>query len=134
MKRIIVIVIAVVAVLGGLVWFNKTNSSNTATTAPSQTFASVQQAVAGGAKLYDVRTAEEYAAGHFAGATNWSLQDIQAGTLPDVAKDTKIYVYCHSGNRSGQSTTLLKAAGYTNVTDLHGLTDVEAIGGTLAAQ
>ena len=56
---------------------------------------------------------------------------MQAGKLPDVAKDTKIYVYCHSGNRSGQATTILKNAGYTNVIDLHGLADVQTIGGKI---
>ena len=75
-------------------------------------FSTVQNDVAAGAKLYDVRTSQEYTSGHFADAANWSLQDMQAGKLPDVAKDTKIYVYCRSGNRSGQATTILKNAGY----------------------
>lgn len=136
MKRLVVIIIAVVAVFGGVVWLssNKNSSMNGATTASAtQTeFDKVQQAVAGGAKLYDVRTAEEFSAGHFANATNWSLQDLQAGKFPDVAKDTKIYVYCRSGNRSGQSTALLQQAGYTNVTDLHGIANVESLGGKLA--
>jgi rhodanese-related sulfurtransferase len=87
--------------------------------------------VKNGAHLYDVRTADEYKSGHFAGALNWSLQDMQAGKLPGVAKDAKIYVYCHSGNRSGQATTILAQSGYTNVTDLHGISAVESIGGKL---
>lgn len=123
MKRLVVIIVAVVAVFGGVVWLssNKNTSMNGSTnTAASQTeFDKVQQAVAGGAKLYDVRTAEEFSSGHFQNAENWPLQNLQAGSYPNVAKDTKIYVYCHSGNRSGQSTELLKQAGYTNVTDLH---------------
>ncbi len=85
----------------------------------------------GNAVLYDVRTADEFASGHFAQAINFPLQTMQSGTLPDVAKNTKIYVYCRSGNRSGQATDLLIKAGYSNITDLKGLTDVEAIGGTL---
>ena len=90
-----------------------------------------EEAVASGAKLYDVRTADEFASGHFAKAENWSLQDMQAGKMPTVAKDTKIYVYCHSGNRSSQSAALLQQAGYTNVTDLHGVANVESLGGKL---
>ncbi len=128
MKQVLIWMAAIIALVGGLVWLGQSNKQQTAA---DVTFASVTSDLGGGAKLYDVRTADEYKAGHFAGAINWSLQDMQAGKLPDVAKDTKIYLYCHSGNRSSQTTTLLKNAGYTNVTDLHGLPDVKAIGGTL---
>lgn len=131
MKKVVIWVGIIVAMFGGLIWFNQSNKNDAA---PSTTFAAVTQDVKNGAKLYDVRTADEYKAGHFAGASNWSLQDMQAGKLPDVAKDSKIYVYFHSGNRSGQATTILKNAGYTNVSDLHGLPNVEAIGGTLLTE
>lgn len=133
MKRIVILTAIVVALVGGVVWFGASNSSKTNTT-QALTFVTVQQDITAGAKFYDVRTVDEYKAGHFAGALNWSLQHMQAGSMPDVAKDTKIFVYCHSGNRSGQATTLLRAAGYTNVIDLHGLANVEAIGGTLLTQ
>ncbi len=128
MKKVVIWVGIIVAMFGGLTWFSQ---SNTKDAAPSTTFATVTQDVINGAKLYDVRNTDEYKAGHFAGATNWSLQDMQASKLPDVAIDTKIYVYCHSGNRSGQATTILKNAGYTNVIDLHGLADVQTIGGKI---
>jgi len=128
-KKIIILVIVAIGIFVGLVFLSRPGSNDSQT--PALTYANVQQDVTGGAKLYDVRTADEYEAGHFAGAINWSLQDIQAGAYPDVAKDTKIFVYCRSGNRSGEATTLLKNAGYTNVTDLEGLANVEAIGGTL---
>lgn len=133
MKRIIILVAITIAIFGGIIWFGASNNSKTSTT-KALTFATVQQDITAGAKLYDVRTADEYNAGHFAGALNWPLQNMQAGSLPDVVKDTKIFVYCHSGNRSGQATALLKSAGYTNITDLHGLTSVEAIGGKLLTQ
>ncbi len=94
-------------------------------------FSAVQNNVSAGAKLYDVRTSQEYEAGHFANAENWSLQDMQAGKLPNVAKDTKLYVYCQSGNRSTQATKLLVDAGFTDVVDLGGLQDVQASGGKL---
>ena len=131
MKKVVIWVGIIVAMFGGLIWFNQSNKNDAA---PSTTFAAVTQDVKNGAKLYDVRTADEYKAGHFAGASNWSLQDMQAGKLPDVAKDTKVYVYCRSGNRSGQATTILKNAGYINITDLHGLPDVQAMGGKLITE
>lgn len=125
------IIIAIIGVFGVFLWFTRGSQP---VAAPSLTFATVQTDVQGGARLYDVRTADEYKTGHFASALNWSLIDMQAGKLPDVPKNTKIYVYCHSGNRSSQAKTILTSAGYTNVTDLHGLPDVEAIGGKLVTQ
>ena len=79
--------------------------------------------------LIDVRTPEEYKAGHFEKAINFDSVDIDAGKTPQVAKDAKIYVYCRSGNRSAASTAKLKAAGFTNIIDLGGLEDVKTIGG-----
>ncbi len=94
-------------------------------------FALIQSNINDGAQLLDVRTAEEFDSGHFAGAINLDVEDIIAGKLPDAAKDAQLYVYCRSGNRSAQAVSLLKQAGFTNITDLGGLTDVESIGGTL---
>ena len=94
-------------------------------------FAVIQSKIKDGAQLLDVRTAEEFDSGHFAGAINLDVEDIIAGKLPDAAKDALLYVYCRSGNRSAQAVSLLKQAGFTNITDLGGLTDVESIGGTL---
>ena len=94
-------------------------------------FAVIQSKINNGSQLLDVRTAEEFDSGHFAGAINLDVEDIIAGKLPDAAKDTQLYVYCRSGNRSAQAVSLLKQAGFTNITDLGGLTDVESIGGTL---
>ena len=94
-------------------------------------FAVIQSKIKDRAQLLDVRTAEEFDSGHFAGAINLDVEDIIAGKLPDAAKDAQLYVYCRSGNRSAQAVSLLKQAGFTNITDLGGLTDVESIGGTL---
>ncbi|MBL8122352.1 rhodanese-like domain-containing protein [Candidatus Saccharibacteria bacterium] len=139
MKKGVLIVIVAVALFSGLVWLNKSDSSGSNQAAkvaskPALTFTSVQKAVQNGAKFYDVRTPDEYKTGHFAAATNWSLQEMQANELPDVPKDTQLYVYCRSGNRSGQATAILEKAGFTKVTDLHGLSDVEKIGGKLITE
>lgn len=83
------------------------------------------------AALLDVRTPEEYSQGHFEGAELLSLQAIEQGELPSASKDTTLYVYCRSGSRSSQAARLLKEAGYGDVVDLGGLTDVEKLGGTL---
>lgn len=137
MNRYLVVLIAVVAVgllAGGFFIKNSQDNKGVAgvTTAVSASrFEQIQQEIKNGAKFYDVRTLEEFTAGHFENAVNWPLQRIENGELPNIAKDSKIYLYCRSGNRSGQATVILNKAGYTNVTDLGGLTDVKGIGGKL---
>jgi len=118
---------AIILIFGGLVLANKGNQAST----PAITFATVQQDTAKGAKLYDVRTAEEFATGHVDSSVNWPVQTIATGRMPDVAKDVKIYVYCQSGSRSAQASGLLKDAGYSNVVDLGSLAHVESMGGKL---
>ena len=130
MKKVI-IGIVIVAILGvaTLVLFGEKSSNNTAKPVDTLTFTTVQADVQSGAQLIDVRTIEEFEAGHFENAINLPVEEIQEGKMPSAEKDTTIYVYCRSGNRSAQAKTALNASGYTNVVDLGGLTDVEAIGG-----
>ncbi len=94
-------------------------------------FDNIARDVESGALLLDVRTAQEFEAGHFEGATNLDVVDIQKGKKPDVDKLTQIYVYCRSGNRSSVATELLKEAGFKNIRDLGGLADVQRLGGKL---
>ena len=74
--------------------------------------------------ILDVRTKEEYDAGHIAGAIlvpNETIVDKQPELLPDL--DAEILVYCRSGNRSAQAAKKLIAIGYTNVVDFGGIID-----------
>ena len=75
-----------------------------------------------GAVLLDVRTPEEYRQGHIPGSCNIPLQTLGdvAAQIPD--RDTPLFVYCRSGNRSAQAASLLKGMGYANVTDIGGIT------------
>jgi rhodanese-related sulfurtransferase len=62
-----------------------------------------------GAVLLDVRTAEEYAAGHIPGSVNLPLSRIS-----DInsAPETPLFVYCRSGARSMQACLWLARSGY----------------------
>lgn len=91
----------------------------------------VKAEMSGGALLVDVRTAEEYAEFRAQGAINHPLAEIENGVYPRSEKSKQMFVYCRSGNRSAQAKELLEKAGYTNVTDLGGLSDWVEIGGTL---
>ena len=137
MKKLVIFTGLIAVVIGGVLLLNKPASSPTVNEQPAAklSFTTIANEVAkNSAVLLDVRTAEEYASGHFAGAVNLDVEDIRAGKLPDSAKTQPLYLYCKSGNRSAQATELLKTAGYTTITDLGGLDDVKSIGGTLVTR
>ncbi|NLB48188.1 MAG: rhodanese-like domain-containing protein [Microbacteriaceae bacterium] len=69
--------------------------------------------------LLDVRTAAEFAEGHLEGATQLDFNggDV-AAAIPTLDPNAEYYVYCRSGNRSGQAIALMQQAGFTNLTNL----------------
>ena len=70
--------------------------------------------------LIDVRTASEFANGHIAGAVNIPVEEI-ASRLDEIPSDMPIVVYCQSGNRSGQASTILANNNYSEIYDLGGI-------------
>lgn len=74
--------------------------------------------------LVDVRTQEEFDAGHIEGAILLPVNQIEANAfdiLPDF--NQKILLYCRSGNRSEYAANLLIDLGYTEVLDFGGIID-----------
>jgi len=72
--------------------------------------------------ILDVRTHEEFAAGHIPGAIvipNETIGTEEIARLPD--KDQLIMVYCRSGNRSKQASDKLVKLGYTNIIEFGGI-------------
>ena len=72
--------------------------------------------------LLDVRTEQEFAAGHIPGAIlvpNETIGMQEIPLLPD--KDQLIMVYCRSGNRSKQASSKLVQLGYTNIIEIGGI-------------
>ena len=76
------------------------------------------QAVASGARLVDVRTAEEYAGGHVEGAINIPVAQVASRLAEIGPPTTPVVVYCRSGARSAAAAQTLRAAGYDQVLDL----------------
>jgi rhodanese-related sulfurtransferase len=70
--------------------------------------------------LVDVRTPEEFAAGHIPTAVNIPVTDI-ADRPPTKDKNALIVVYCRSGSRSAKAKTALEGLGYTGVVDFGGI-------------
>ena len=75
--------------------------------------------------VLDVRTAEEWAAGHLGMAKLLPYDTINATTAAKSipSKTTPIVVYCRSGNRSGIASQTLKQLGYTNIRDFGALSN-----------
>ncbi|MBC7172924.1 MAG: rhodanese-like domain-containing protein [Polyangiaceae bacterium] len=71
-----------------------------------------------GALLLDVRTREEFAAGHLPGAINVPVQELSARIGEVGPKDRPIVVYCRSGARSGSAARMLGGAGFSVIHDL----------------
>ena len=72
--------------------------------------------------LIDVRTAEEFAAGHLQGAINYNVEDGTLEAAFSSLDSSKSYnVYCQSGRRSAIAIALLNQNGFTRVTDLGGI-------------
>jgi len=76
-----------------------------------------------GALLVDVRTPEEFEAGHIAGAKNIPLSELTQRMDEFGAKDGVVVVYCRSGRRSGQAQKTLGMAGFKAVHNAGGLED-----------
>ena len=71
--------------------------------------------------LLDVRTPDEYAAGHLEGAhlLNWLDPDSFEKDADNIDKDQTVYVYCRSGRRSNEAAHYLAGKGY-KVVDMDG--------------
>lgn len=79
-----------------------------------------------GAVLIDVRTLAEYNAQHLDGAINLPVDDIGDTIKNKVTdKETKIVLYCRSGNRSATAGQTLIDMGYKNVYDMGGMSNCE---------
>ena len=93
-------------------------------TAKAEGFKSVgveefEQAIADTSAIrLDVRTADEYAEGHIAGARNMDvLRSDFASNTSQLSKDKTVCLYCRSGNRSKKAAAILSRQGY-NVIEL----------------
>lgn len=74
-----------------------------------------------GNTIIDVRTPQEFSEGHIDGAVNINFFD--ETFLDQIAKYEKnepLFIYCKSGNRSGQAAKKITNFGFKQVYDLEG--------------
>ena len=92
---------------------------------PAEAVQSRLGSAAGAPVLLDVRTPEEFAAGHLPGAKNIPYDQIPSRIreLKSV-QDSEIVVYCRTGRRAGIAIDILSGAGFRKLGHLEG--DYEA--------
>ncbi|HEY6954023.1 MAG TPA: rhodanese-like domain-containing protein [Flavisolibacter sp.] len=76
------------------------------------------------ASVVDVRTPGEYLEGHYPGAINIPLNELQQRLGEFKELKTPIVAYCRSGARSGMAVSLLKQNGFNEVYNGGGLFDL----------
>jgi rhodanese-related sulfurtransferase len=115
MNRRLAVLALVVAGAAGLVGCSSSDSA-VGSIGASELVQVVEQ---NDAVVVDVRTPQEYAAGHIDGAVNIDISDPtfdqQVEALP---ADATYVVYCRSGNRSAQAAAAMAEAGLTDVYDV----------------
>jgi rhodanese-related sulfurtransferase len=72
------------------------------------------------AQLLDVRTSEEYSAGHIRNSlhADWLKRDQFVETVQHLEKNQALYVYCGSGVRSSDAAKWMRSNGFRNVFEL----------------
>lgn len=85
--------------------------------------AELNQKLQNGEKVHLVDVRESFEHDEFnIGGILLPLGDIRMGDTEkiDHLKDEEVYLYCRSGNRSGQAALILETMGFTNVTNVVG--------------
>ena len=123
MKRILLIILIMAAVLSGCSTDGEPEKASAATYHQiSQEKAKEMMAKDDGHVIVDVRRQDEYDAGHIPGAIlvpNESIGCDSPEALPDY--EQIILIYCRSGNRSKQAAEKLAAMGYKNIYEFGGI-------------
>ncbi|PJE51276.1 MAG: hypothetical protein COV29_00775 [Candidatus Yanofskybacteria bacterium CG10_big_fil_rev_8_21_14_0_10_36_16] len=136
-KTLILIIILAVSVTAYFVYKNSNKqeneqrNSNGIVVLDENTINQINKEVGeGNAVLLDVRTpAELKEDGYAKNSTHFELAKLEEGKFPYIPTDMKVYIYCKSGARAGKAKTILEENGFTDVTNIGGLSDWEKAGG-----
>jgi rhodanese-related sulfurtransferase len=96
-------------------------AQSTTQTAPLSPDEFEQKIAQASVQLIDVRTPEEYAAGHIGTAVNINFYHPEFKEKMDkLDKNKPVAVYCAAGGRSGKASNTLKGMGFKTIYDLAG--------------
>jgi rhodanese-related sulfurtransferase len=117
------LLVLIIALVGGIVYISSMDKQ------PSlKSFGDLTTEVfsfdlnAGGYTLIDVRTVDEFKAGHIVNAKQADFNNSQefSNYLASLDKNGKYLIYCRTGIRSAKAMQLMQDKGFTNVHDLVG--------------
>jgi phage shock protein E len=74
--------------------------------------------IAQGGVLLDVRSPEEFAAGHLPGAVNIPVGEVRARVAELGPRSRPVVTYCRSGGRSARAAATLRELGFEKVLNL----------------
>jgi phage shock protein E len=128
-----VLALAVLALIAVFAVAACDSGGTSSSSAPGAHTVSAKDAVAmiesGERTVIDVRTPEEFASGHVAGAVNIDVNGADFNSqIAELDPDQPYLVYCHSGNRSAQAASQMEKAGIKDIADAGGLSDLTAAG------
>jgi len=90
-------------------------------TVTASAFAEIIGDALDGLVILDVRTPDEFVAGHIPGAVNIDFYELSfPDDLDALDKDVPYAIYCRSGNRSGETIGLMEDLGFGTVSELGG--------------
>lgn len=118
MKNVVLYVVMVTGLTALFVWLKGRNTERVPSS-PAMVV-SPEGDAAREVLLVDVRTPEEYHAGHKEGALNLPVDEVEQlapQLLPD--KNAVILLYCRTGKRADKAMETLRKMGYSHVENLH---------------
>jgi rhodanese-related sulfurtransferase len=120
-KFFILALLLIILIVGGSVYFMD-NLSSQATFVDITPAQFSQDLKSGGFTLIDVRTLDEYNAGHIKNAQQSDYYQTQAFTsfLGSLDKKGKYLIYCRTGKRSSLVMQMMRDMGFVSVSDLAG--------------
>jgi len=112
-----VVIVSVAVALGGALTGCSGSSPKSADAAIEVSEENVTESI-----VIDVRTPEEFVAGHLDGAINYDFEggSLEA-SLADLDPNSSYVLYCRSGRRSALAAQLMTNEGFADVTDLGSL-------------
>ena len=128
-----ILTIATLLILGIIMFniFNKSNSETKSTMSIDiSTVEFEEKRAETEGVIIDVRTQDEYNEGHLAEADfQYDLMNGEfQSQLDSLDKDKTYYLYCRSGNRSGQAARIMKKAGFEKVYNVGGFEELAGAG------
>jgi phage shock protein E len=85
--------------------------------------------------VIDVRTPDEFAAGHLERAINIDVEGADfAGAVSSLDKAGTYVLYCHSGRRAGIALDTMTGLGFKNLTNAGGIEDAAKATGLAIVQ